>query len=78
MPPASANCALILRALPQYALTWSPANPALMMNATAAELGPQRDMSANNKGTWQFPDWLRAIQARPDKPAQISRRLPPI
>jgi hypothetical protein len=49
-----------------------------MMNATAAELGPQRDMSANNKGTWQFPDWLRAIQARPDKPAQISRRLPPI
>src|SRR3954453_890299 len=51
MPPASANCALILRALPQYALTWSPANPSLMMNVTAAELGPQRDMSANNKGT---------------------------
>src|SRR3954453_3474233 len=55
MPPASANCALILRALPQYALTWSPANPALMMNVTAAELGPQRDKSANNEGTLAVP-----------------------
>src|SRR3954469_16680286 len=55
MPPASANCALILRSLPQYALTWSPANPTLMMNVTAAELGPQRDKSANNKGTLAAP-----------------------
>jgi len=27
---------------------------------------------------WQFPDSLRAAQVRPDKPAQISRSLPPI
>jgi hypothetical protein len=49
-----------------------------MMNVTAAELGPQRDKSANSKGTLQFPDRLRAAQARPDDFAQISRSVPPI
>jgi hypothetical protein len=48
------------------------------MNVTAAELGPQRDKSAKRHGNFGSSRKDCAPQAHQDKPARISRSLPPI